>query len=134
MLALIIHGPLLRSSLWGLSGGDSSALAELQRRKLAAAKRSEDAAGSGGARRYQWAVADHSDVSDFHSAVPQPAISFPFELDTFQKQAVKHLEKVGGLLGCMHACLADSHRLCVCWLSDRASACSWPRTPLPARR
>jgi hypothetical protein len=77
------------------TGTDTSALAELQRRRqvLSAPHRNPEQCGSGG-RVYQWAVADHSDVSDFHVVVPQPAIHFPFELDVFQKQAVMHLEKV----------------------------------------
>ncbi|KAG7169871.1 helicase SKI2W-like isoform X1 [Homarus americanus] len=32
-------------------------------------------------------------VDDFNSQVPNPACKYPFELDTFQKQAILHLEK-----------------------------------------
>ena len=32
-------------------------------------------------------------VDDFHAKVPDPATTYPFELDTFQKQAVMHLEQ-----------------------------------------
>ena len=32
-------------------------------------------------------------LSNFHELVPQMAHSFPFELDTFQKEAVYHLEQ-----------------------------------------
>ena len=41
----------------------------------------------------QWAVTDAIDVSRFHSLVPVPAISYPFEMDRFQKEAVLHLER-----------------------------------------
>ena len=40
-----------------------------------------------------WAVEDTRDVSDFTSLVPTPAVSYPFELDAFQKRAVIHLER-----------------------------------------
>ena len=43
--------------------------------------------------RKSWAVTASLDVSDFHSLVPDPAISYPFELDDFQKQAVARLER-----------------------------------------
>ena len=32
-------------------------------------------------------------MTDFHKQVPQMAFSYPFELDTFQKQAVLRLER-----------------------------------------
>ncbi|XP_066938554.1 superkiller complex protein 2 [Macrobrachium rosenbergii] len=32
-------------------------------------------------------------VDDFSSQIPNPACTYPFELDTFQKQAILHLEK-----------------------------------------
>ena len=43
--------------------------------------------------RKSWAGTESFDVSDFFSLVPNPAISYPFELDDFQKQAVARLER-----------------------------------------
>lgn len=40
-----------------------------------------------------WAVTTSLNVKDFHSVVPNPAITYPFELDGFQKQAVARLER-----------------------------------------
>lgn len=39
-----------------------------------------------------WAVLSDVSVSNFHSKISRPAISYPFELDTFQKRCVIHLE------------------------------------------
>ena len=43
--------------------------------------------------RKSWAGTESLDVSDFFSLVPNPAITYPFELDDFQKQAVARLER-----------------------------------------
>ena len=46
--------------------------------------------------RKSWAVTDYiplTDNSDFHTLCPNPALTFPFELDDFQKQAILRLEK-----------------------------------------
>ena len=44
--------------------------------------------------RKSWAVTAELDISDFYTrVVPNPAMKFPFELDTFQKQAVARLER-----------------------------------------
>ena len=40
-----------------------------------------------------WAVTTLLNLQDFHSVVPNPAITYPFELDDFQKQAVARLER-----------------------------------------
>jgi antiviral helicase SKI2 len=40
-----------------------------------------------------WAVTTQLDVSDFYSVIPNPAITYPFELDGFQKQAIARLER-----------------------------------------
>ena len=40
-----------------------------------------------------WAVIEDSSMEEFHSLVPEMAREYPFELDTFQKQAVVHLER-----------------------------------------
>lgn len=40
-----------------------------------------------------WAVTTSLNVQDFYSVVPNPAITYPFELDGFQKQAVARLER-----------------------------------------
>ena len=44
-------------------------------------------------RRQQWFVEDKIDMSRFKEMVPNPAISYPFELDDFQKRAVYRLEQ-----------------------------------------
>ena len=46
--------------------------------------------------RKSWAVTDYiplTDDADFHTLLPNPALTFPFELDDFQKQAILRLEK-----------------------------------------
>jgi antiviral helicase SKI2 len=40
-----------------------------------------------------WVVMDNEDVKNFNQKVPEPAISYPFELDEFQKRAVLRLEQ-----------------------------------------
>lgn len=40
-----------------------------------------------------WASEDVTDVSDVSQLVPEPAIQYPFNLDTFQKRAVYRLER-----------------------------------------
>ncbi|KAF0687455.1 Aste57867_20819 [Aphanomyces stellatus] len=40
----------------------------------------------------EWASQAEVDVSDFHTKIPDLALKFPFELDSFQKQAIVHLE------------------------------------------
>ena len=40
-----------------------------------------------------WAVTTSLNLQDFYSVVPNPAITYPFELDGFQKQAVARLER-----------------------------------------
>jgi len=39
------------------------------------------------------AVVEQGRVDNFHELVPDMARTWPFELDTFQKQAVLHLER-----------------------------------------
>ena len=48
---------------------------------------------SAGKDRKSWAVTTSLNLQDFHSVVPNPAITYPFELDGFQKQAVARLER-----------------------------------------
>ena len=46
--------------------------------------------------RKSWAVTDYIPIasnSDFHALLPNPALTFPFELDDFQKQALLRLER-----------------------------------------
>lgn len=46
--------------------------------------------------RKSWAVTDYIPIttnSDFHTLLPNPALTFPFELDDFQKQALLRLER-----------------------------------------
>ena len=45
------------------------------------------------AERKSWAVTTQLPIKDLHSVLPNPAISYPFELDDFQKQAVVRLER-----------------------------------------
>ena len=47
------------------------------------------------ARNTEWAenVDINAPVDDFAARIPNPACTYPFELDTFQKQAVLHLEQ-----------------------------------------
>ena len=40
-----------------------------------------------------WAVTQPTDVSNFRQLVPEMALEYPFELDSFQKQAIYHLER-----------------------------------------
>ena len=43
--------------------------------------------------RKSWAVTTPLNISNFHALIPNPAMTFPFELDDFQKQAVARLER-----------------------------------------
>jgi len=45
------------------------------------------------AATHLWATTDRLDVSTFHQQLPNLAIRYPFELDTFQKEAILHLER-----------------------------------------
>ena len=48
------------------------------------------------AARKSWAVTEYIPITsnaDFHTLLPNPALTFPFELDEFQKQAVLRLER-----------------------------------------
>jgi len=49
-----------------------------------------------------WARVDTTDVDDFASRVPRPAITYPFELDEFQKRAVVRLEQNEDVFVCAH--------------------------------
>ena len=49
-----------------------------------------------------WARVDTSDVDDFASRVPRPAITYPFELDEFQKRALVRLEQNEDVFVCAH--------------------------------
>lgn len=44
-------------------------------------------------QRKAWAVTSSLPLQNYHTLVPNPAISYPFELDPFQKQAVLRLER-----------------------------------------
>lgn len=54
--------------------------------------------------RREWAhMVDMSkQMTNFYELVPQPAHKFPFELDTFQKQAVYHLERSDSVFVAAH--------------------------------
>jgi hypothetical protein len=43
--------------------------------------------------RKTWATTDLLPIDDFHSFIPNPALEYPFTLDTFQQQAVARLER-----------------------------------------
>ena len=43
--------------------------------------------------RKSWATTNLLPIDDFHSWIPNPAITFPFTLDPFQQQAVARLER-----------------------------------------
>lgn len=45
----------------------------------------------------KFAYLDNSDVSYFHERLAEPVMTFPFELDDFQKRAVLHLEQHDGV-------------------------------------
>lgn len=57
------------------------------------AKAESSVSASSENRRQQWFVEDKIDMSRFKEMVPNPAISYPFELDDFQKRAVYRLEQ-----------------------------------------
>ncbi|CAE7773076.1 unnamed protein product, partial [Symbiodinium sp. CCMP2456] len=68
--------------------------AYLQSEDLAAA--ASAAASASKAKRpraREWAHEDSWDVSGFQAEVPDPALRFPFELDPFQKRAVRRVER-----------------------------------------
>ncbi|CAE7540048.1 unnamed protein product [Symbiodinium natans] len=44
-------------------------------------------------RAREWAHEDSWDVSGFDAEIPDPALRFPFELDPFQKRAVRRVER-----------------------------------------
>lgn len=54
------------------------------------------------AKEKKWSILDQSDVSDFHKRVPDMAFKYPFELDSFQKRAVVHLERHENVLVAAH--------------------------------
>lgn len=68
-----------------------AALAKNAARPLASA----DAAGSSDDERRHWAVEvpAHDTVPDFAKRVPQPAYTWPFALDVFQRQAIVRMEQ-----------------------------------------
>jgi hypothetical protein len=43
--------------------------------------------------RKSWASTALLPIEDFHSLIPNPALTFPFQLDTFQQQAIARLER-----------------------------------------
>ncbi|KAF9975728.1 hypothetical protein BGZ73_000530 [Actinomortierella ambigua] len=59
--------------------------------KLSVPKR--PAAGAGTKREWAHVIDVNAPFDDFYEKVPEMAHPFPFELDTFQKRAVYHLEK-----------------------------------------
>ena len=44
-------------------------------------------------KRKSWASTALLPIDDFHSYIPNPAMRYPFTLDTFQQQAVARLER-----------------------------------------
>ena len=49
----------------------------------------------------KWAIEDDLDISSF-AEIKNPPITFPFELDEFQKRSILHLEKHENVLVCAH--------------------------------
>ena len=49
----------------------------------------------------KWAIEDDLDISAF-AEIKNPPITFPFELDEFQKRSILHLEKHENVLVCAH--------------------------------
>jgi hypothetical protein len=43
--------------------------------------------------RKSWATTNLLPIDDFHSLIPNPALTYPFTLDTFQQQAIARLER-----------------------------------------
>lgn len=41
----------------------------------------------------EWVIVDQTEVSDFSNLLPSPLLSYPFELDAFQKRSILHLER-----------------------------------------
>ncbi|XP_022752665.1 DExH-box ATP-dependent RNA helicase DExH11 isoform X1 [Durio zibethinus] len=78
-----------------LNGPDtgSSALDEIL--SVEAERFDEKIYGGGQQQKEAWAVSGSSEeiVDKFHELVPDMAIEFPFQLDTFQKEAIYYLEK-----------------------------------------
>ncbi|KAA8492476.1 DExH-box ATP-dependent RNA helicase DExH11 [Porphyridium purpureum] len=51
---------------------------------------------------FSWAVAEETDVSDFSTLVPNPAIKYPFDLDVFQRRSIFRLERGESLFVSAH--------------------------------
>ena len=50
----------------------------------------------------KWAIEDDLDISDFSNKIKDPPITFPFELDEFQKRSILRLENHENVLVCAH--------------------------------
>ena len=50
----------------------------------------------------KWAIEDNLDISDFSNKIKDPPITFPFELDEFQKRSILRLENHQNVLVCAH--------------------------------
>lgn len=72
--------------------GYGDAIKAAQAQTFSTRSRRKKRAASLGVKEETWGILDSSDVSDFRSLVPDPALSFPFELDDFQKRAIVHIE------------------------------------------
>jgi superfamily II RNA helicase len=76
--------PAQQQSISSSSGAGGSSL--VAKKKRVAKKNDEQ-------DDMKWAVPQGMDVSNFTELVPNPALTFPYELDTFQKEAIVHLER-----------------------------------------
>ncbi|XVF68917.1 hypothetical protein PTKIN_Ptkin11bG0039600 [Pterospermum kingtungense] len=78
-----------------LNGPDTGPSALDEVLSVEAEKLDEKSDGSGQQQKEAWAVTGSSEgIADkFNELVPDMAIEFPFELDTFQKEAIYYLEK-----------------------------------------
>lgn len=55
-----------------------------------------------GNEKNEWAFLDESDVSNFHEQIENPAMTFQFELDDFQKRAILQVEKGNSVFVAAH--------------------------------
>jgi antiviral helicase SKI2 len=78
----------------GGEGGGDVGLEDIESVLAAPARDGRKDRGKEGASKSKtWAVVEDSSMDAFHSIVPEMARTWPFEPDTFQKQAIMHLER-----------------------------------------
>lgn len=70
--------------------------------QLALQQQQQAASDAASTTRKSWASTQLLPISDFHSTVPNPAMTFPFTLDDFQQQAVARLERAESIFVAAH--------------------------------